>query len=154
MESKEELKNKIYELRNENGILKMNIKKINIDIVNLKRKPSKTDSDYKQLKLLRKQLSEYITQLAKNKYNLNKLDKNYNLFYNEHNINNITDSGISSMFLSYSKPQTVMKEMGFEQDKNKTYGENCRDFLEKIVSEDRMRELYNIMRLGIENEQK
>lgn len=141
--SKEFLIHNINELRNKIGVIKIKIKKIHDDIYKIKKSGlPNTGISHEPLWKLRENLSEEIKLLGLYRNRLNEYNKKLNLFYNEHNNENISEHGITRKFLSCPIQKVVMREMGFELDNTKSFSENCTDFLNTVKNQDKMNELW------------
>ena len=70
-----------------------------------------------------------------------KLEKQRNDLYNENNIKNISKHGIMKRFLSCKNPRHIMYKMNWYCDTNKTFSQNCKDFVNEMDKRGKLNEL-------------
>lgn len=74
-----------------------------------------------------------------------KLEKQRNDLYNENNIKNISKHGIMKRFLSCKNPRHIMYKMNWYCDTNKTFSQNCKNFVNEMDKRGKLNELKEIL---------
>ena len=130
-----ELKRKLETIKFDNTILRNQIKTQKDKIL------PNTSVSHELLWDLRRNLKlnhEY-THLIK--LEILKLEKQRNDLYNENNIKNISKHGIMKRFLSCKNPRYIMYKMNWYCDTNKTFSQNCKDFVDEMEKRGKLNEL-------------
>ena len=126
------------------NILEMRVSNKNgVDYLNIHLGVEQFDAEAKTFKKMQDESKDFVIALQKNVNRWNKDE--CELQPKEALPQDITERTIKYRFLQLDNPKEIMLQMDYSYDEEKSHNKNCILFLQKIQSEQRMLELWNVI---------